>query len=362
MAQTWTTDTWGQCYASRWQGLCVPEAFQHPAKFSRALIARIYQHAREEGWLVPGAWILDPFSGVSLGAHDALLQGYNVVHCELEPRFHELAQANVALWHRRYGHLPGYGTAVLLQGDSRQLTTRVPGLASACVSSPPFASTDTKPTVLGQGKGTRATGKRADRNKGDSHYAYSPGNLATLAVSSPPYADGCTQVGPDLHPERMRGTRTGYLQREANGYGQTRGNLGNLTTGPVECVVSSPPWENQEPSHAQGDSPSTQRLVAGATGGRAFLHDAYGTSDGQLGTTEGDTFWSAARTILEQVYALLRPSGHAVWVVKGYVRNGQRVDFPGDWRRLCEGVGFVTVHEHHALLYEDHGTQTVTFA
>jgi hypothetical protein len=39
------------------------------------------------------------------------------------------------------------------------------------------------------------------------------------------------------------------------------------------------------------------------------------------------------------------------------VRDGAIVDFPGQWRTLCESLGFVTLHEHHALLVEDHGTQ-----
>ena len=60
---------------------------------------------------------------------------------------------------------------------------------------------------------------------------------------------------------------------------------------------------------------------------------------------------------MEQVYAALVPGGHAVWVTKAFVRNGERVDFPGQWRQLCEAVGFVTLHEHHAMLREDRGTQ-----
>ena len=69
------------------------------------------------------------------------------------------------------------------------------------------------------------------------------------------------------------------------------------------------------------------------------------------------TFWSAAKTILEQTFQSLRPCGHAIWVVKSYVRDKKLVDFPGDWRRLCESIGFVTLHEHHAMLVEEHGVQ-----
>ena len=58
-----------------------------------------------------------------------------------------------------------------------------------------------------------------------------------------------------------------------------------------------------------------------------------------------------------QTFAALRPGGHAVWVLKAFVRDGKRVEFPDQWRQLCESVGFKTLHLHRAWLVEDHGTQ-----
>jgi HTH-type transcriptional regulator/antitoxin HigA len=83
----------------------------------------------------------------------------------------------------------------------------------------------------------------------------------------------------------------------------------------------------------------------------------YDDTAGNIGNQQGDTFWSAARTIVEQLYMVLRPGAHAVFVLKAFVRNGQIVDFPGQWQALCESVGFVTLHEHHAMLTEERGTQ-----
>ena len=54
------------------------------------------QHSLEEGFIEPGETCIDPFGGVSLGALPCLLHGINIVHCELEPKFHELAKANLA--------------------------------------------------------------------------------------------------------------------------------------------------------------------------------------------------------------------------------------------------------------------------
>src|ERR1044072_9201893 len=44
-------DTWHSLYKEKWTDLICPDAVAHPAKFSRALIRKIYEHAIEEGWL-----------------------------------------------------------------------------------------------------------------------------------------------------------------------------------------------------------------------------------------------------------------------------------------------------------------------
>jgi hypothetical protein len=72
----------------------------------------------------------------------------------------------------------------------------------------------------------------------------------------------------------------------------------------------------------------------------------YGSSEGQLGIEQGDTFWSAARLILLQLHQVLRPGAHSIWVTKPFVRNKQIVDFPGQWRQLNESCGFRHIHRH----------------
>jgi hypothetical protein len=83
----------------------------------------------------------------------------------------------------------------------------------------------------------------------------------------------------------------------------------------------------------------------------------YGETPGLAGSLTGDTFWTAARAIVAETFAVLRPGAHAAWVVKGFVRNRKLVDFPDQWRQLCESVGFVTVAEVRAWVVEDKGTQ-----
>ena len=91
-------------------------------------------------------------------------------------------------------------------------------------------------------------------------------------------------------------------------------------------------------------------MTGGGIAARAGMDAKYGSSDGQLGHTQGDTFWSAAKEIVAESFAILKPGGTAAWVVKAFVRKRKIVDFPNDWRKLCEHVGFETFLEVHASL------------
>ncbi len=57
--------------------------------------------------------------------------------------------------------------------------------------------------------------------------------------------------------------------------------------------------------------------------------------------TEQATFWSAARDIVTECHAVLKPGGVAVFVTKDFVRNKKLAGFSEDWVRLCESCGFV---------------------
>jgi hypothetical protein len=350
----------------------MPLATLESAKFSKGVINRIIDHALAEGWLAPGQTVCDCFAGVALGALPCLLRGVHWAGCELEPRFVALGNANLALWQRRYGHLDGYGQARLVQADSRRLgEVLAAGAVEAVLSSPPYAdrcANDNQRTLA-------RDGLRQGHNEGDgATYGQTPGQLSAmpmtdLAISSPPYADGCVH-DTRQNPSTVRtgagtlkypwGTRKGG--DALTGYGDTAGQLGTMAPGDVQAVVSSPPYEASL-SHTGtinralfADAHQRTHLEPHGQYSHAGEKDAgkYGTDPKQLGNTHGDTFWSAARTILEQTYAVLKPGGYAIWIVKDYVREGKIVPFSHQWRALCEHVGFVTLHEHHALLVESH--------
>ena len=221
--------------------------------------------------------------------------------------------------------------------------------------------------------------------------AMKPGKV-DMVVSSPPYAESLSSEKDGIdwsktHREdgsiRDR-TKEGAYKKRGSGhdplqYSKSKENLGNLKSGDVDCVISSPPWENQEGSMQSKKFKDPQksaemvsdRNARGITGGHYATPAArkramdkanqqhYGNSEGQLGQDKGDTFWQAAKTIVEQCHQILKPSGHAIWVVKSFVRKGKIVDFPGDWQRLCESVGFKTVCIHHAMLVKETSHKTL---
>lgn len=131
-----------------------------------------------------------------------------------------------------------------------------------------------------------------------------------------------------------------------------------MRDGNFDGAVTSPPYEAIFNGQHDTRSREDRERAAGHKLGGGQINDPrdYGDTDGQLGIETGNSFWFAARQIVYQTYLALRPGGHAVWVVKGFVKDKAVVDFPGQWRLLCESVGFITLHEHHAMLTNHKGT------
>jgi hypothetical protein len=194
------------------------------------------------------------------------------------------------------------------------------------------------------------------------------------AVSSPPYTGSMNQsegandteariermrkAGIDVDKKENVGGPAGVARKKQN-YGSTPGQLGAM-----KACISSPPYADGA-QHTGGKDPNPEHIQ----GGNVFHPGSdYGVTSGQLGAmpskaaqSDQSDFWAAARVIVEQTYALLAPGAHAVWVVKDFVKNKERVPFSHQWRQLCEAVGFETLHEHRAMLVHHKGTQETLF-
>ncbi|MHC4336311.1 MAG: TRM11 family methyltransferase [Planctomycetota bacterium] len=125
------TDDWHRLYGESWKGAIEDDAFAHPAKFSRGLIRRIYEHMLSEDWLCPGATVLDPFGGVAL--LNAMESGLNWIGMELEERFVLMGNQNIQRWEavlRARGN--GHGRGYLYHGDSRYLALLLSARMAGC--------------------------------------------------------------------------------------------------------------------------------------------------------------------------------------------------------------------------------------
>ncbi|MGB4950984.1 MAG: hypothetical protein WBO55_10165, partial [Rhizobiaceae bacterium] len=135
---------WSGLYKKGWGNELVPEAYSHPAKVAFGLSEKIYSFMLDEGMIAPGDTVGDPFGGVAGFAFHAMRNGLHWRGVELEPRFVDLGNQNIELWNGRYApHFERWGTAVLVQGDSRNFAGIVGGLSGA-ISSPPYANSVNK--------------------------------------------------------------------------------------------------------------------------------------------------------------------------------------------------------------------------
>lgn len=280
---------WTGHYKESWGDNLVPDAFSHPAKVQPALARKIVEHIIEMGYIAPGSIVCDPFAGIAGFALACMRNGLHYRGVELEPKFHDLAQKNIELWNSRYkDHFPTWGTAEIIEGDSRRLVELLDG--AGCV------------------------------------------------VSSPPFVDGLPQQDRNFTAPH---DSTRNLQDAI--YGDTPGQLGEMREGKPVAVVSSPPFEESIPNDDRKTRGNVYNGAAadGSHRGGSFRELSYGSDPANIGNDTGDTFWQAAAEIVAQCYQLLPPGGVAAWVTGDFVRKKKRVYFGRQWLALCESVGFV---------------------
>ncbi|MER7471239.1 DNA methyltransferase [Micromonospora sp. NPDC000018] len=146
------------------RGRYVPETSSHPGK----MLPHLAAHAISS-YTAPGDLVLDPMCGSGTTLVEAMHLGRQGIGIDIEPRFTDLAAANVAL----AASQGAAGAAQVLTGDARGLLGLVPayavGRVSLVLTSPPYGRW-THGLVI-----TTTTGVR----KRDHHYGNrESGNLA----------------------------------------------------------------------------------------------------------------------------------------------------------------------------------------
>ena len=219
--------------------------------------------------------------------------GIQYVGCELELKFHNLAQENVKL-HRRKWEIMGYPIPILLCGDSRHLS-QVLQEADFIATSPPFAG-----IVPHQDK---------DFTK---------------------RLDGSSIAGAGLD------------------YGTSPGQIGRMKAGNIDGVVCSPPYaeglgHGGEPTH-KGKEPD--RNLDG-------MQSGYGNTKGNIGNERNDTYWEAMRDVLSECHKILKPGGVTILVLKAYIKGGRKVHLPQQTLKLLIHLEFTPLERIKAMLVKE---------
>ncbi len=368
---------WHGCYDDGWKGLITPESFSHPAKFARGLIERIYDHLLVQGYVHKGDLIGDCFGGAALGGIVAAYRGLRWVGVELEPRFVELAKANIERHRYKLGVM-GKPIPQILQGDSRHFAELVAGV-SAAVTSPPYCDQVERPSCIDPSKVKKPGGPNG--NTFQTNYGTSPGQIGSLksgtvqaVCTSPPYATIASGAGGlNTKPPKKRGQQGGRSATSASQdtdqkYGQTPGQIARLSEGKVASIVTSPPWEKncegvmrsdkfKDPmafataQHTKGHGCSVEAKL------KAMVADkeraSYGDTAGQIGQESSENYWSAMKQVYASVWQSLKPGGVLVVVIKDYCRAGKRVPLCDDTLTLLTHLGFVPLERIRAMLVKE---------
>jgi len=253
------------------------------------------------------------------------------------------------------------------------------GSVDGSVFSPPFSPPGNQPVI---GQGTRAQLKTAGRSPLDAQQTQTAGNIADLtmeqspsfggmdgidaAISSPPYVSG------GHHPDQTGawGGQAQSVDRDLAGYGQTTGQIGQLSEGNfpisiegegrgegdiVDAALTSPPYE-EGLGHGGEPTPTDidKKLYIAAL-------NPYGTTSGNIGNESKETYWSAMSTVYRQLYTVLKPGGVAAIVIKDFVRAKARVPLCDQTARLLEALGFTVIERTRAMLVKELGTSTDMF-
>jgi DNA modification methylase len=343
---------WHNCYDQSWKGTLVDDAFAHPAKFAPALVERILRHGLAQGYWRVGETIGDPFGGVACGGIVAGMLGLNWVGVELEPRFVELGNKNIAANRRFFA-----GCSVeLVQGDSRRFAEIVCGVAGT-VCSPPFGDqlpSNNNFVAPNDSKKRMAT----DVSTG---YGNTPGQIGALpagVVTSPPYAaispeksSGSIDLRKNYETYRASGGGASFeaycrtQKKHSQGYGHSPGQIANLS-----AAVTSPPYATQV---HEGNGIDASKLTGNKAGKNSQAKaEGYGDSPGQLGNAGGggETYWQAVETVYRQVHLALPPGGILAVVVKDYVKDKQIVPLCDQTLALLVACGFEPLERVHAML------------
>jgi hypothetical protein len=350
----------------KYVALMPEEARQHPAKYNTELIEFLI-----EKYTQPGDVVADVMAGTGVLGVIAALKGRDAVQVELEPKYMEWmekARENV----EKLNTLTPKGRIVNILGDSRRLTELLAEHVGTIITSPPFGDTNLaagdperrRERLLQAGHDPSDFLGGSARNAVLRHYGQ-----ADAVIVSPPYSntnpfdkkdpefwERAHELGNRWTPDPPLGVRNKNL---------SQGNIGNLPLGPIDVVITSPPFgeanrgggiavkgyegkHGRDPElHLRHDRPlsdNPDNISNLAFGDTAQLVEQQGDLQQlykRLLTKKGQpTYLSEMLLVYKNMFEILRPDGTACVVVKPFIKDRKVVDLPHITWCLLRAIGF----------------------
>lgn len=239
--------------------LYTSESMQHPAKMDIALTRRLIKE-----FVPKGATLLDPMAGVGTTGVEGILLGRNVILIDIEKKFSELAQKNIANVRKRIKQnvfKPALGKATIITGDSRDLPALLKQTlqnADSVITSPPYGHD----SVVHKGRSGETPCAKKKFGYAD-YYSDSPNNIGNLkhangevdaVITSPPFGEANRGGGIAKRGYQGKHGKDEKLhQRHDRPLSEDPKNISNVPFEKnIDAVLTSPPFSEAEHHYEHG--------------------------------------------------------------------------------------------------------------
>lgn len=132
-------------------------------------------------------------------------------------------------------------------------------------------------------------------------------------------------------------------------YSDNFDNIGNLSRGDIDVVITSPPYENL--AHKSGNIEQhreiMKKLYPNHVGPNSMRNATeYSENKNNIGNLTKKTYLSEMKKVYEQCYSVIKPDGFAILVTKNFVRNWTMVRLDMDTILLMESCGFKLIDRY----------------